>query len=176
MNGLRSTAAGARQRGVTLIVGLIMLILITLMVTTAFTLNTSNLKSVGNMQFRNEALAAANKAMEQIVSQQFVTGFVTLPAQQTITYDINNDGNTDYKVVVSAPTCVQAFQLPVATSTGGCTGARAGAALAGCPKGNYSTLWDMTASVSDTISGAAIAVRQGMRIEITETQRYAVCP
>ena len=56
------------QRGVTLIIGLIMLVLITLMVTTAFMLSNTNLKAVGNMQFRDEAIAAANVATEDVLS------------------------------------------------------------------------------------------------------------
>ena len=57
---MRPIASRHSQRGITLFVGLIMLVLITLMVTSAFTLSTSNLKSVGNMQARDEAIAAAD--------------------------------------------------------------------------------------------------------------------
>lgn len=163
-----------RQRGVTLIVGLIMLVLITLMVTTAFTLNMSNLKSVGNMQFRNESIAAANKAVEQYVASNFLPGFISLPAASTITYDINNDGTTDYRVIVDAPVCVESVQVGTSVDAALCSGLRS--PLAGCPKPNWTTLWDLQARVEDAASGSAVTVRQGMRIEITDTQRIAVCP
>jgi hypothetical protein len=168
-------AALHRQRGVTLIVGLIMLILITLMVTTAFTLNTSNLKSVGNMQFRNESVAAANKAIEQVVGTSFPSGFITIPAATTVTYDINNDETIDYRVAVAQPVCVEATLVAGSSGTGGCSGFRGGA-LAGCAAPNYSLLWDMRATVSDAVSGSSVVVRQGVRMEVTETQRNAVCP
>jgi hypothetical protein len=168
-------AALQRQRGVTLIVGLIMLILITLMVTTAFTLNTSNLKSVGNMQFRNESVAAANKAIEQIVGTSFPLGFITIPAATSVTYDINNDGVIDYRVALAQPVCVEATLVASSASGGTCSGIRGGV-LAGCLSPNYSLLWDVQATVSDVVSGSAVTVRQGVRMEVTETQRNAVCP
>ena len=164
-----------RQRGVTLIVGLIMLILITLMVTTAFTLNTSNLKSVGNMQYRNEAVAAANKAVEQVVGNSFPLGFIGVPPATTITFDINNDGTDDYRVAVSQPVCVEASVVAGTTGAGACSGVRGGS-LAGCASPNFNTLWDIQAAVNDAATGSSVVVRQGVRMEISETQRNAVCP
>ena len=61
-------ATAFSQRGVTLVVSLIVMILITMMVLAFLALSNSNFKSVGNMQFRNEATAAANKAIEQVIS------------------------------------------------------------------------------------------------------------
>lgn len=172
---MKSPGSLHRQRGVTLVVGLIMLILITLMVTTAFTLNTSNLKSVGNMQFRNESIAAANKAIEQTVGTDFPPGFMTIPGAQTLTYDINGDGTTDYTISVQSPVCAEATQLALGAISGFCSGARGGA-LAGCPKANWTTLWDLGATVKDALSGAEVQVKQGVRIEVTDLQRNSVCP
>jgi Tfp pilus assembly protein PilX len=47
------------QRGVTLVVGMIMLVLITLVVLASFQLGRNNLEIVGNAQRRNDALTAA---------------------------------------------------------------------------------------------------------------------
>ena len=90
-----------RQRGATLIVGLIMLVLITLMMLTAFMLSSSNLKSVGNMQHRAEAIAAANVAIEQVISSDAI--FIT-PAAQTVVVGA-------YSVAVAAPRCL--YTTPV---------------------------------------------------------------
>ena len=49
------------QDGATLAVGMIMLTLITVLVTSAFNLSTTNLAAVGNMQFRDEAIAVAER-------------------------------------------------------------------------------------------------------------------
>lgn len=166
--------SASRQRGVTLIVGLIMLILITLMVTAAFTLNTSNLKSVGNMQFRNESVSAANKAIEQVIGTSFLAGFLSVPPAQTITFDINNDGTADYRVAVTAPVCVEASQVALGAVAGACSGVRGGS-LAGCPKPNWNTMWDIQASVNDPVSGSTVAVRQGVKMEVTDVQKTAIC-
>ena len=50
------------ERGAALVVSLIMLTLITMMLASAFTLATTNSKSVTNTQIRNEGIAAANAA------------------------------------------------------------------------------------------------------------------
>ena len=81
----------AAQRGATLVVGLIMLVLITVMVTSAFTLSSSNLKSVGNMQARDEAIAAGNRAIEQISASPFTDD----PVAEEINVDIDTDGAPD---------------------------------------------------------------------------------
>lgn len=164
-----------RQKGVTLIVGLIMLILITLMVTTAFTLSSTNLKSVGNMQFRNESIAAANKAIEQVVGTNFDTGFSSVPVAQIIPYDINNDGVADYTVAVASPVCIQTTEVAGSGSEGACTSATL-EGFSGCGTANYSTLWDIDATVTDAVSGATVRVRQGLRVELTSDRKASLCP
>ncbi len=76
-----------KQRGAALVVGLIMLVLITLMLMTALNLGTANFRSVSNMQFREEAIAAANQAIEQVISSTFTA----VPVAETIEIDIDND-------------------------------------------------------------------------------------
>lgn len=163
-----------RQRGVTLIVGLILLVLITLMVTTAFTLSSTNLKAVGNMQMRNEAVAAASKAVEQVISTSFPVGFMSVPVAQTITFDINNDGVVDYSVGVAVPECVQSTE--VAGSGGG--GVCSSATLEGftCATANYLTTWNISSTVTDAATGTSIQMIQGVKMELTTLQRDAVCP
>src|SRR5687767_1480773 len=104
---MRSHTFRNAQRGATLVIGLIMLVVITLLVTSAFTLSSSNLKSVGNMQNRNESIAAANKAVEQVLSSPFTAA----PAAESIDVDIDNDGDQDYRVDFAAPVCVSASVL-----------------------------------------------------------------
>ena len=162
---LRRQTSGT-QRGATLVVGLIMLVLITLIVTSAFTLSLSNLKSVGNMQVREEALAAANQAVEQLISAPFTDAL----GAQEFKVDINKDGNDDNTVAVAVPTCIRALkavtaapsdvELPVVMSTGS----------------TWNTEWDIDAAVTDLASGAAVRVRQGVRVLLSQTQKDAACP
>ena len=159
-------ARRAAQRGATLIIGLIMIVLITLVVLNAFTLSSSNLKSVGNMQVREEAVAAANQAMEQLISAPFTDVLGT----RTFNIDINKDGVDDYQVAVATPVCVHSqaaseaapsdVELPVTMSKGY----------------TWNTDWDLDATVTDAASGAAVRVRQGVRVLLSQDRKDAVCP
>ncbi|MDO8440521.1 MAG: hypothetical protein Q7S97_04855 [Polaromonas sp.] len=162
----RRLAGVSGQRGATLIIGLIMIVLITLIVINAFTLSSSNLKSVGNMQVREEAVAAANQAVERLVSAPFTNAL----GAQTFTVDINKDGVNYYTVEVAVPTCIRALkastaapsdvELPPEMSSGS----------------TWSTEWDIDTTVADTASGAAVRVRQGVRVLLTQTQKDTACP
>lgn len=165
-----TAASAAAQRGATLIVGLIMLLLITLMVSSAFTLSMSGLQSVGNMQTRDEAVAAGNKAIEQVVGSPFTAA----PASETINVDLNNDGLTDYVVAINTPICVSATL--VAGTTVAPSSVSLGSAFATSTSNLYETVWDLDANVTDpNRSGAAVRVHQGVRVLLTQTQYNSVC-
>ncbi len=169
MRRLQRLQTRQAQRGATLIVGLIMLAVITLLVAAAFNLSATNLKAVGNMQRRSEALAAANKAIEQVVGSPFTTA----PSADQINVDINNDGTDDYVVSIAQPTCVSAAKVSQNSGTGSASSLSLGlpASVA-----YYNTVWDIDASVTDAGgSGAAVRVRQGVRVLLTEAQYTAVC-
>jgi hypothetical protein len=158
------------QRGATLVVGLIMLALITVMVTTAFTMSQTNQMSVGNMQFRDEAIAAANKAIEQVLSSPFTTA----PAGQTIDVDLNNDDTVDYHVEFDTPACVSDSQILISGAAPSSVTLGSSFAVAGSTF--YHTVWDLSAQVTDAaVSGASVHVRQGVRVLLTQAQYNASC-
>lgn len=158
------------QGGVTLLVTLIMLILITLMVTTSFTLSKSNLKSVGNMQFRNEALAAANVAIEQQISS---ANSFSNPVAKTISVG-------SYSVTVAKPVCLYVSDVAEKTSADGNAPLKLDSAAAsatrsgtgtgtgtGVANGAYlNTYWDIAVTVNDGISGALVTAHQGIKITL----------
>ncbi|MGV3741148.1 MAG: pilus assembly PilX family protein [Burkholderiaceae bacterium] len=154
-----------RQQGATLVVGLIMLTLITVMVASAFSLSGSNLKSVGNMQFRNEAVAAANKAIEQVIS----SSFTTTAQAESIAVDLNNDGTTDYMVAVAAPTCIRAKTASDPTLSSIALGT--GMSMAS----TWNTVWEVVATVTDAASGAKVVTHSGIRVLRTQAQKEAEC-
>lgn len=162
----RRCARRPLQRGATLIIGLIMMVLITLIVVNAFTLSSANLKSVGNMQFRQEAIAAANEAGELVIS----SAFTDAPADQSINVDINKDGTVDYVVAVAAPTCIKASTASSAAPSD----VELGAAMSA--GSTWNTEWDIDARVSDVASGASVRVRQGVRVLLSDIKKTAVCP
>lgn len=158
------------QHGATLVVGLIMLTLITLMISSAFTLSASNLQSVGNMQNRDEAIAAANKAIEQVLSSPFTN----VPAAESIDVDINNDGNTDYTVNLAKPTCINALKLAGAGAPP--SSISLGSSFSVSSSTYYDTLWDLDATVVDARhNGTSIRERQGVRVMLTQAQYLLVC-
>lgn len=148
-----------KQRGVTLIVGLIMLLIITLTVLTAFTLSSTNLKSVGNMQHRDEAVAAANVATEQVISSPAI--FIT-PASEAIKV-----GN--YTVDVALPTCLYATEV-VTNSSGDQSpniyAEGSGGGGGGGPAGYLDTYWDIMAKVNDVLTGTSVETHQGIKITL----------
>ena len=153
------------QNGATLIVGLIMLVLITLIVLSAYTFSSSSLKSVGNMQVREEAIAAANLAIEQVIASPFTDA----PTAQEINVDINKDGTNDFVVMVEAPTCIKALTA----SSPGNTQLGFNADAAG---GAWNTEWDINSRVTDTATGASVQIRQGVRVRLSDPQKNLVCP
>ncbi|MES2500922.1 MAG: PilX N-terminal domain-containing pilus assembly protein [Pseudomonadota bacterium] len=161
---MRQFASKHNQRGVTLFVGLIMLVLITLMVTSAFTLSTTNLKSVGNMQAKDEAVAAANKAIEQVLSSPFTTA----PTAEQINVDINNDGTADYLVAIATPVCIRASIESAAVKSSGSLPSMS-------TFNSYNTIWDIEATVNDAKTGTKTTVRSGVRILLTQAQKDVVC-
>jgi type II secretory pathway pseudopilin PulG len=151
------------QRGATLVVGLIMLVLLTLVVTSAFMMSSGNLRAVGNMQFRDEAIAAANAAIEQIVGSDFTT----LPVSANVPIDIDQDGTDDYTVAVQTPQCVQA--VPITGSVGTLSGVNSNVPTST----DYNTIWDVEAIVNSASTGAFVTVRQGIRRRLTQPQYLA---
>lgn len=150
------------QRGATLAIGLIMLVLITLMVVAAFNLSTSNLKAVGNMQSRKEAVAATNAAIEEVISSSAI--FAT-PAARSISVG-------GYTVAVATPVCLYATDVignssadanPNIVTTGS-----AGTVI-GAPTGYKNTYWDIAATVNDAASGASVETHQGIKIALPST-------
>jgi len=165
------------QRGAVLIVGMIVLMLITLMVTAAFKFSTYNLKAVGNMQSRNEAVAAASKGIEQVVA---AWDFSSPPRGATYTVDIDNNNVADYTVVVDQPSCVKATPMRIAGSKGDdCTQQVFGAtttcnpALAGAIK--FNVVWDVPATATSP-DGTYVRVRQGISLSLSKAQCNAACP
>jgi len=155
------------QRGAALVVGLIMLVLVTIMLLAALTLSTSGFRSVSNMQFREEAIAAANRAIDQVISSPFAL----TPEPETISVDIDNDGDEDYSVDIATPVCIAAVQAFDADPS----------SLQVSPtltlSSTWNTVWDIRATVNadENAGGAAVVVRAGVRYLLSEADKDAVC-
>ena len=102
------------ERGATLVIGMIMLILATLFVLAAINMSSTNLLVIGNQQARNESIQAAQQVVEQVASKDFTTDPSGAVAFSPATVDVAGNGSTGYSVTVPAPTCLNS--VPIKTS------------------------------------------------------------
>lgn len=190
-----------RQSGATLLVTLIMLIMLTPFAISAMNTGTINLRMVGNMQARAEALDANNRIIEKVLS---VPNFISTPANavpepcglaNTLCTDLNGDGVWELSTQLTpAPMCVQARAIKVkelnlqpnsedlacAQAQAQGTFAVAGAASTGdslCGQ----TVWDITA-VTRTFGATAatsdvnFTATQGVGVRVSALDMLTNCP
>lgn len=143
-----------RQRGLTLVVSMIMLVVLTLLVVSAIRFSNTNLKTVANMQYKNETTAAAQKVIEVVMSD---LGKFTSPTDTTLTVNINN---ANYLVTAFAPVCLLSVPVP-------------GYSAAFAASAPHETYWDIKSLVTDARTGATSTVHQGVRVRLDST---ANCP
>jgi Tfp pilus assembly protein PilX len=162
-----------RQKGASLIVSLIMLVVLTLLVVSAVRTSTSGLQILGNTQVQMEATAAAQQAIEQIVSTDFTLDAPAVALTPTLV-DLNSDGATDY-TVTSKATCLNADPIPMneldvtkeddkycfQSSKQNFSGMIGGAGAMNSSVCN-STQWDVEAKVADPSSGTQVELHQGI--------------
>lgn len=168
-----------KQHGSTLVVALIMLVVLTLLVVSAIRSSNTNLHIAGNMQMQDEAVAAAQQVVEQVISKNFTI----TPASATVSVDINNDGTPDYDVNVVKPICsgsvaimnssldmTNANDVPCfSSSTASNTGiiAASGTQAAGGQSWCFSQQWEVQAQASSRSgSGANSTLHQGVALRV----------
>jgi Tfp pilus assembly protein PilX len=131
------------QQGATLIVSLIMLVVMTLFAVSAINLSTMNLKIAGNMQAQRLMEMAAQDAIERMLSTP--TYYTLTPTAQSFTI-------SGLAVSVSAPACVRSTPATGYSATSGIS-----------PEDND---WEFIASVTDGLTGAGLALHQGVRMRM----------
>ena len=172
-----------RQHGAALFVSLVMLVVITLFVVSAINMSTVNLRITANTQARGEAIAAAQQAIEQVVS----TNFPVNPQEQTIAVNLHNDSTkTDYTVTVARPTCVNTVPIsqeelaqrdnsdPDDVACRGSASVQNAGMAPPLENNSYckTQQWDVAASVNDgAFSATSVTVHQGIarRVDIGKT-------
>ena len=144
MNGVREIRPGP-QRGATLVVVLIMLVVLTLFAIAAINLSSANLRVIGNMQARTAAEAAASFAIEDTLSS--ISWFTTNAA--TVRNVVAPNGLT---AQVDARSCK--YALPA-------TGYSAIQPIV--PE---DTVWEFRVEVNDPATNAKAVMRQGAKIRL----------
>jgi type II secretory pathway pseudopilin PulG len=153
------------ERGAALVVSLIMLVLITLLVITALNIGSANFRAVSNTQFRDEAIAAANAAIQTRIG----ASFDDVPVTTDIPVDLDNDDIPDYVVAVT-PTCISAVVADSAEQSSVLLPPSMSLAS------TWNTVWDMAAAVTNEDTGATVNIRAGVRVLLNQAERDRACP
>jgi Tfp pilus assembly protein PilX len=165
------------QTGLTLVMSLIMLIVLTLLVVSAIRFSNINLRLAGNAQTQAESAAAAQVAIEQVI-QSVLAGTTNLSSVATTTTTVST-GGASYTVTVSKPKCnmnqnVDTTTLdPSKASDRACFGLGSNEAmmtssggLTSGPSACKDQMWDIAASVGDTASGSNVNMLQGVSLRV----------
>jgi len=191
-----------RQRGATLVVSLILLIVLTMLVTATLVASNTNLRVVGNMQAQTEALNAAQQGVDAVISR---TDFVTTPAAAVVNpcgtanqLCVDKDGNPTINVAsayyttkisgapfdTAKPACIQV--RPIKTTELVYTipddqpcflGAKQQFGTAGATSGDSlcaASVYQITAETTGA-NGATASVTQGVGIRISVDAMETSC-
>jgi type II secretory pathway pseudopilin PulG len=171
-----------RQRGATLLVVMVILIAMTWFALSGYRLSSQHLQIVGNSQARQQALAAAQRAIEETISSNLFTVNPAAIAAAPIATDIDGDGTPDFTAMLTPqPKCyrvhiIKTSELDISSSAdrvclrsagggGGVVVAQPG--FLPSVTGNSScanTEWNVAARVDDARSGSSLTVQQGVAI------------
>ncbi len=180
-----------RQRGATLVVALIFLVLLSLFAVNAFLGATSGQRMVGNMQARQESLAAAQAVIEQVLSSdnfarqpaavasapvEVSVGGVAYTVRLTPAsscYRVRTIKNSELDATnASDQSCMRSGSLQqpgVEQESARLTGQVADTSLCA------DTEWNIRAMVTDSRTGAQVAVNQGIAIRMAESDATRLC-
>lgn len=181
----------SKQGGISLVVSLIMLLLITMMALTSFKLSKGSLQIAGNQQQRNQTFMATQGAIEQVISSvQFADtpeNLVPTPCESTantVCNDVNGDGVVDVRVAVSS-SCISVKNIKMSDFTAadfedqtlqGCFSSREAGGVDGSQNDNSqcaNMLWNINGVGTDATNNAKYTIDQGTALRTADT---TACP
>lgn len=178
------------QAGTALIVAIVFLLLLSTLALTGLRSSTTNVQIVGNMQARQEVIAAAQMLIEQTVStDEFARNPQGVFSTARVVADFNGDGEADATAVLAqAPVCLRARSValvdldPTNPVDAPCF---ASAALTnpgllpggGAPAGSLcaDTEWQIIARATDNRTGATMTLNQGVTVRTAVVGLNTVC-
>lgn len=182
MRSLRNPGVARRQRGSSLIVSIILLVILTLIVISVIKSTTVNSRVVGNLQVQKESEAAAQQAVEAIVT----SNFQIVPASATIAVNVSNASASSavgqYTVTVTKPTCLTVAPIKVSDLNALDTGDQpcytsSSNPTPGVAGGNSlcsNSQWDIQATAAPTNGGGAtVTMHQGISVRVAAA---STCP
>jgi Tfp pilus assembly protein PilX len=184
---------GKRERGATMIVALIMLLVMTLVAVSALNMGKSSLQITGNLQGRNQELVTANAVSEQVISStQFFNnpnGTLNVRGVWTNTerVDVYGDGKTVLNVnvqpvpkcVVSQPILLSSLVLSNPDDLACSQGVQQNFGVAGASSGTSlcaNSTWEVTTQAADPVITGTASVVQGVAVRIPIAAEATSCP
>lgn len=169
------------QQGMTLFVGLIMLLLLMLMGVSAYNISRTNTAVTGNMQGKMESINAAMAATEAVIStDQFIetpdNAIADSCGTNQICMDVNGDGTEDVTVSFEQP-CIKKIQV-VKNATLDVTdpkdapcalGVAQNLGVAGAATGDSlcaESVWEIIANTSDAVTQTQSTVVTGVAVRV----------
>lgn len=153
---MRSQSIARAQRGATLIMGIIFMTILMLVVTIAFRMSSTNLQAVGNMQSQAEAEAAAQAAIERVISTDAI---FLAPAATTVAADAYG-----VPVTIAVPACNRAVPVQANTSPDSTPNIYQQGVINAANSGYLETFWDIRADATGQGTGAKTEIHQGIRV------------
>lgn len=155
--------AMARQSGATLVVALIMLVMLTLFALSAIRTGNVGLRVVSNQQTQKLMEAAAQEAIEQVLSNLGNFDPTTVvPASTTVAQTVCVNGNPP---VVTSGSCTSGTSVTISPAR--CISSRRSQydSLTQ-PLATYDNVWEIVATVTDSATGAKAVYHQGIKMRM----------
>lgn len=188
-----------QQRGITLILSMIMLVLLTVMALSSFNIGKSGLLVVGNAQHQMQATNVAQSVIQQVIStpnfaespdnvldnSNCPTEYGAPPNSRCV--DLYGDAKTVMVVAMSPqPQCLQVQAIPAASldlskpqDLGCAVGENQNMGIAGVVTGASlcsNSTWEVNAAASDPVSRAQAVISQGVSMRISNDSAATSCP
>jgi type II secretory pathway pseudopilin PulG len=177
---MNTPSARVSQRGFTLVMTLIFLVIFMLFAISMVSSSMINTKVAANQQYRLEAGTVAQQGIEQVMSQPFIR--VPITTITSVKVDVNSDGTPDFTAQVAPPVCLDSKVIPNAVLPVGdvCktpSNPNGNLILPGpassvspppaAPSMCSATQWDIQSSVTDPNNTAvAVTVHQGASVQV----------
>ncbi len=187
-NVSRAAQLKSRQRGVVLVVAMVIMTLVALLSLSALRASDSNVQVAANVQSRQEGLDSSQIALERVVSaNDFFQNPAAVAAAAPLSIDVNGDQREDFAVSMRQPECLRA--RPVLGSELSADSARdsactydanmadTGNADAGVlPNATCSnTEWQLTATAVSPTIGASVTASQGVAVRVQTSEASTWC-
>ena len=158
----------AREGGFVLMLSLVMLVAITILAAAAIRAGATNLRAVTNQQVREESLAAAQQAIEQVISSNFARDATALATARAAAPTIRFSDDKSYDIAFDEGAICLVSIVPLKNQELNLNDEddakcyHGGTLNSDCAR----TVWQLTARATNSFFGAGVSVTQAVGIKM----------